>query len=312
MPLALPDLGGFTKERVQASDNTCPTAVAIKCNRMVDELHYPPGAEPEKPAAEEQPKVDPPKEEEPEIPADQPKEEEKPAPEKDKEPSDPITKKRSIYDDYKDKKAEARTEKERADAAEAQVEELKALLDTKDEAKTPTEKKQAANDIKEYAEKHKLDPDAMQELRDLIIKDVPKPEMPAGLKPEEIDEWRASRATAKQEAEDRVILAESSTVKSQLKINDDAELAKVMAEIVKLAHTKEFHDKEIEYIVWKNQDKLSKLVSPKRPSFESGGQHGEGEADADIDFSSGKVTPRQAQAAMEQHQRPANSIKRVQ
>lgn len=41
-----------------------------------------------------------------------------------------------------------------------------------------------------------------------------------------------------------------------------------MKEIVKLSHTAEFHDKEVDYIVWKRKAELSKLISPKKPSFE--------------------------------------------
>ena len=71
-----------------------------------------------------------------------------------------------------------------------------------------------------------------------------------------------------------------------------------MDELVKLAHTKEFHDKEVEYIVWKKQADLAKLVSPKKPSFESG-DHNISEAhETEVDFSSGKVTPEQAQKAI--------------
>ncbi len=71
-----------------------------------------------------------------------------------------------------------------------------------------------------------------------------------------------------------------------------------MNEVVRLAHTKEFHDKETDYIVWKNREALAKMVSPKKPSFEAGGQTQDSDAPAAVDFSSGRVTPEQAQRAV--------------
>lgn len=76
------------------------------------------------------------------------------------------------------------------------------------------------------------------------------------------------------------------------------ELDSVMKEIVRLSHTEEFHDKEVDYIVWKNRDALSKLVSPKKPSFESGGSPAEAAPEAEPDFSAGKgITPGMAEKA---------------
>ena len=69
-----------------------------------------------------------------------------------------------------------------------------------------------------------------------------------------------------------------------------------MQEIVRLAHTKAFHDKEVDYIVWKNRDALAEMVSPKKPSFEEGGQRGDS-ADTGRKAFSGKMTPMQAEQA---------------
>jgi hypothetical protein len=106
------------------------------------------------------------------------------------------------------------------------------------------------------------------------------------------------QAATQRQSEDQAVLAEAPKVKEQLGITDDAELQNVMAEIVKLSHTERFHDKEVEYIAWANREALSKMVSPKKPSFEAGGEGPEGQGD-NIDFGSGKVTPEMAQKSME-------------
>jgi hypothetical protein len=225
------------------------------------------------------------------------------------------TKKRSIYDDYKDRKREAKeaselaaSEKARADAAEARATELQALLEKKDDAKTPEERKEAKDDLEAFAENEGLKPDALKDLVGIIEKRLPKPEGGV-LTPEEAAEWRTERARAKAAAEDQAILSEGSKVKEQLAISDDTELQTVMKEVVRLAHTKEFHDKEVDYIVWKNKDALSKLVSPKKPSFEEGGQRGAAAEETEVEFS-GKITPGQAEKAMSSGTKRSYEIRR--
>lgn len=263
-----------------------------------EELHYPPGAEPEPktPAVEEPkaPEAEAPKPEDPKPQDPKAPEAEKPKDEPKDPPADPpINKKpRSIYDDLKDKKHEVKETRTQLEQAQSRITELEGLLAAKDDAKTPAEKSEAAKDIAEYATKHNLDPNAIEELTAVILAKVPKVEIPEGMTPDELADWRAGRATAKQQAEDQAVLAEAPSVKTQLTIHDDKELDTVMKEVVRLSHTPEFHDKEVEYIVWKNKDALSKLVSPKKPSFEKGGSSIDPAPEAEPDYTSGaKVTP---------------------
>ena len=81
-----------------------------------------------------------------------------------------------------------------------------------------------------------------------------------------------------------------------------------MDEVVRLTHTPEYHDKPVKYIVWDKQVELAKMVSPKKPTFESGGQRGEG-SDKDADFSSGGVTPLQAQQSLHEKRTSAFDIR---
>lgn len=288
------------------------------------ELHYPPGAEPETPpAAEVETKPETPA---PEVAPAEVKPEEKPegdkpadegkSPEGDKpadgdKPTDDLSKKpRSIYDDYKDKKQEAKDFQSVAITAAAALglelkgnespAELQELLQKAKDATTPKEKSDVADDLKAFAEEEDMSPEKLQKLIDLIGKRVPAPSIPDDLakKIEDVTAWKQEQDTkARRAEEDAAIVAYAPTVKTLLNVSDDAELKSIMEEVTKLAHTKEFHDKEVAYIVWKKQAELSKLVSPKKPSFESAGKRGETTPDAPVDYGSGKVTPAQAQAA---------------
>lgn len=217
-------------------------------------------------------------------------------------------KKRSLYDDYKDKKLEAKeaaaqaaAEKARADAAETKAAELQALLDKKDEAKTPQAKADAADDIKAFAEAEGLDADGLEKLAGFIEQRLSKKtQLPDDIQ-KEIEAnrtWRQEReAQDRRAAEDREIEAKAPAVKELLAVQNEADMPKLLDELKRLAHTTEFHDKEVEYIIWKKGEELKKLVSPKKASFESaGGGNAEPEKEA-VDFTTGKVTPQQAAAA---------------
>src|SRR3954463_1531190 len=89
---------------------------------MEDELHYPPGAEPEKPAEEpakpaapegEQPKPEG-EAEQPKPGEEKPPEAEKPNDEAKPEPEPTPIKKRSIYDDLKDERGKRKDAEQRA------------------------------------------------------------------------------------------------------------------------------------------------------------------------------------------------------
>lgn len=281
--------------------------------QVTDEQPTPPEVTPEAPADEPAPEAPA-----PEAPAAEEEKPEDATPES--EPADEppkVIKPRSIYDDLKDERKDRKTAQAQAEqwqatalsAAKAAgielsgtetLEDLQALLTAKATAETPAEEGAADDDLSSFAEAQGMSADALTQLITLIEKRVGRPALPEDIA-SELAEFRQWRNTSKQQeqraAEDQAILASAPAVQKQLDITDAAELKTVMDEVVKLSHTKEFHDKEIEYIVWKNQDKLAKLVSPKKDSFEQGGSHIQGDGAPAPDFSSGKVTPAQAAAA---------------
>jgi hypothetical protein len=292
---------------------------------MEDEKHFPPGTEPELPASEapqpesaevpqDKPKPEGEAKPEGETPAE-PEKEEAAKPEGEEEPPQ-LSKKRSIYDDLKDERrerkdaqAKAQTAEERAATAEAKAAELQALLDAKNDAKTPQEKSNADDELKTFAEAEGLSVEGLEKLVGIIGKRVSTPI------PEEVQKTLAEftkwQKTHKAQQEDQEILSAAPSVKTALDVHDDAELQSVMKEVVRLAHTPEFHDKEVDYIVWKNRDKLAKLVSPKKPSFESGTPSRAEGAEEKIDFGSGKVTPEQVEKALTSS-KPSYEIRRAQ
>lgn len=310
---------------------------------MPDEhLHYPPGAaptpspEPEKPnpetpAPEPQPDAPTP----PETPAPAAPEEDKgekpengegetPKPGGGDEPEQHLSNKpRSIYDDYKDLKKEKKTtetelaeERRLRSEAETRATELQKLLEERGEAVTPAEKAAVDDEIAAFAEKNGLQAEQLTGLVALlegrITKNLPKaPTLPEGLTSEDVKAFREQQAQLRRQQEDAAVLAEAPNIKKELGIADDAELAKVMAEVVRLSHTKELHDKEVGYIVWKHRDTLSKMVSPKRKSFEPGGNAIPNEPPAEVDFSDpNKLTPAQMQDEVQRGSLPSYEIRR--
>ena len=269
---------------------------------MEDELHYPPGAEPEKPADAPASEADKPEDDKAPEAVPKPEGEEKatgvePKPEaakpEDKKPEDPpepkLPKKRSIYDELKDERAKRKE-------AEDEVERLKnGGKPAEEPAKpaAPSDPEKPADELEAYAQENDLDAKELGRLADILAKRIPRADLSDEDKAalSDLKSWRAQQARS---AEDTEVRATAPTVQKELGITDATELGKVMDEVVRLSHTPEFHDKEVDYIVWKNKDALSKLVSPKKPSFESGGQNGDAPPEPEPDFSTGKVTPEQA------------------
>jgi hypothetical protein len=277
---------------------------------MDEALHFP-GQEQDAPAPEPQPEPTPETEPAPETPPEPTPETPEVEPETPETP-EVLLKKRSIYDDLKDTRKEKNAFKDAAVAAlEAQgvtltgketAEELQALAKkTPSNAPAPTAPSAPTDELEAYAQEHGLDASALARLVEVIGKRIPAAQLSEDDRKEleTLKGWKATKDAEEQRAaEDREVLATAPAVKTQLEVHDDAELATVMAEVVRLSHTAEFHDKEVGYIVWKNKDALSKLVSPKKPSFENGGSPAEAAPEAEPDFSSGKgITPAMAEKA---------------
>jgi hypothetical protein len=210
------------------------------------------------------------KKDEPDKPAEEapkPKEEPKAEPEKDK-PEDPKTplsedpkeppKPRSIYDDLKDKKKEVKTERELRVEAERQRDELQQKQDAQDE-------------LDVFAAEIGADPVAIKKMRDLFLKGY-QPEGNNSISKEDFDAfktWQADHAkTVEKQVFEEEFAAVTPTIKEMFPKATDEELGAIKIKLDELGHTKEWHDKSLDYVVFKNKDTLAALVSPKKRGME--------------------------------------------
>ncbi len=204
---------------------------------------------------------------------EEPKEtEEKPKEEPKEVLPDPIeTKKRSIYDNYKEKKSELKSERELRENFETENTELKAKLEALQNADTKEEKKEALDDIDELAKEINADPAYLRKLKTIFLKDV-KPTDDESLKKDLADfkDWK----TKNQEViEKQLFEDEFSTVLPQIKSDfpkiSDEEMKSVKQSLDKLSHSKEYHDKSLDYVVFKEKENLTALISPHKKGMET-------------------------------------------
>lgn len=202
--------------------------------------------------------------------------------ENDDEEPKPV-KKRSIYDDLKDKKREVKTERELREIAERERDELKEKLENINKAETPSEKSDAIDEFDEFAQEIDADPAIIKKMRDLILKGMTIPkELQEGLT--EFKAWKAenSKTVEKQRFQEE-LTAITPTLKEYFPTASETELQEIKDNLDKLAHSEGWHDKELDYIVFKNKDTLGKLVSPKKKGMESTGKVDDIPTDSNID-----------------------------
>ena len=258
------------------------------------------------------------------TPADQEEEtpEPEPTPEPDKVEPEPeptpekITKPRSIYKEHKETKRELKSTKSELETSQARITELEALLEHGGNAQTPADKAAIDDDLRSFAEAEGLDPEGLTKITNFLAKRIGNEKVPDSIqqKLNDLEAWKADQlATSQRSQEDRAIDAQAPAVKDQLKdlgfeVHVPAEADAIMTEVKRLAHTPEYADKPVKYIVWDKQQELAKMISPKKPSFETQVPNTAAAAASEIDFSKGGFTPEQAaKAALDD--RPDTSFK---
>jgi len=194
-------------------------------------------------------------------------------------------KKRSIYDEYKEKKSELKSERELREKAERERDEYAEKLKTLGNASTPEEKKEAKDELEQFAETNKLDPIAIKQMRDLFLKDVKLPEIDESLKKglSEFQEWKTKNqgAIEKQQFEDEFQKV-TPTIKELFPTASVDELKAIKKEVDNLAHSKDWNTKDLDYIVFKNKEVISALVSPKKRGMEGKGRQDVNEVTAEF------------------------------
>lgn len=200
---------------------------------------------------------------------------------------------RSIYHDLKDTRSDLKTERELREQAERERDELRAKLETK----PPVQ----ADDLDAFAAEIGADPQAIRKMRELFLKDMPassvSPELETKLA--QFEEWQKTNSTAI--AAQQFETEFQSAIPQLQKLFPAASQEDINAmkkEIDILAHTSEFHDKEIDYIAFRNQDKLAALISPRKRGLESKGRvdatHVPTTFDPNADIT--KMSPKEAEA----------------
>lgn len=209
------------------------------------------------------------------------------------EPKEP--KKRSIYNDLKDTRNDLKSEREAREKAERDLTELRSKLDGKPSVESK------ADDLDAFAAEIGADPQVIKKMQELFLKNMPastiSPELQTKL--EQFEKWQETNSSA---IEAQQFETEFQSAVPQLqKLFPNASKEDIVAmksEIDNLAHTPEYHDKEIDYIAFKNQDKLSTIITPRKRGLESKGRvdatHTPSTFDPNADIT--KMSPKEAEA----------------
>lgn len=229
------------------------------------------------------------------------------------EPKEPLAPKRSIYDDLKEKKVQVREAKEEVESMRAEnarlAQELETLKQAKVDAKTPVEKQTADEEIAAFAESIGAEPEAIAGLIPILEKRLNKGET---LSKEDLDFIKQVKAEQQKSAGQIAFNNEwdgfAPSLKAEFPHVSDADLASVRKEVERLAHTPEFHDKEIDYIYFKTKNSLSKLISPKRSSIDGGGAPAPVAETPVVTELSGKMSPMDVQNAIQKDKNSSSSL----
>ncbi len=204
-------------------------------------------------------------------------------------------KKRSIYNDLKDTRNDLKSEREAREKAERDLTELRSKLDGKPSVESK------ADDLDAFAAEIGADPQVIKKMQELFLKNMPastiSPELQTKL--EQFEKWQETNSSA---IEAQQFETEFQSAVPQLqKLFPNASKEDIVAmksEIDNLAHTPEYHDKEIDYIAFKNQDKLSTIITPRKRGLESKGRvdatHTPSTFDPNADIT--KMSPKEAEA----------------
>lgn len=226
--------------------------------------------------------VDEPKEEalKEEAKVEETPKEEEPKPDAPKEDLPEPREKRSIYDDYKEVKADKKSAIERAEQAERERDALQEKLDAIGNAPTPEKKQEAQDKFDEFAEKINADPQVIREMRELFVSDIKPTSSLTDADRTLLEEARAAKEEKMFEQEFKTV---TPTLKEFFPTVTEEEMEAIKKELDDISHTKEWADKSLDYIAFKQKDKLAALVSPKRRGIEPKNPKDVPQGDTDFD-----------------------------
>lgn len=194
-------------------------------------------------------------------------------------------KRRSVYDDLKDERVK-RQDAETRLAAEAQARaDLQTKFDALSQARPGEETKEAERDIRKFAEEKGADPELVEAILVEARKGLPQIDPALTERLERFEAWEKQNAeTVEKQRFENEFRATVPNIKEHFPTISDAELTTMESKLDELAHSKEWHDKSLDYIVFKNKSDLAALVSPKKRGMEDTRRQ-------DVDFSSAEFDP---------------------
>ncbi len=218
-----------------------------------------------------EPKADEPKlEDKPEPPVEEVKPEEPPEPLKTELDTKPA--KRSIYVDLKETRKEVKTERELREQAERERDELKVKLEAVSTASTPAERSDAVDDLEAFAKEIDADPAYLKKMQQVFLKGLPQQTVDTEAL-ERFKEWEKNNSQAiEAQSFEKEFQSTLPTIKTMFPDASADEVGLIRTKLDELAHTDQYHDKELDYVIFKNQDSIKALISPKKRGIESKGR----------------------------------------
>lgn len=264
------------------------------------------GATPENPQTPETPAEDTAKVETPAEPKVEPTDPKKPEDKtEDKKPDEPLqTKPRSIYDEFKEKKKEVREKDTEIEILKSQLSEkdqqIADLIQKGKDAETPAEKAEVSDEITALAEEIGADPAGIAKLTEFLKSKVKSDD--SGITKEDIELVRNFTKTQSLDQAKAKFNSEWDKFEPALKAEfphaSAEELANIKKEVDLLAHSPRYNTYEVDYIYFKEKGNLSKLISPKRPSYEGGDMKPAPQGGKDVEINE-KSSPMDVQRATE-------------
>lgn len=180
--------------------------------------------------------------------------------------------KRSIYVDLKETRKEVKTERELREQAERERDELKAKLDAVATATTQSERNNAVDDLEAFAKEIDADPAALKKMQQVFLKGLPQATVDTEVL-ERFKEWEKNNSQAiEAQSFEKEFQSTLPTIKTMFPDATADEVNLIREKLDELAHTDQFYDKELDYVIYKNQDSIKSLISPKKRGIESKGR----------------------------------------
>jgi len=193
--------------------------------------------------------------------------------------------KRSIYDEYKDTKRDLKSEKAAREELSAQLDAYREKYGDLSADATPEERQEALDEIGAFAQKIGADPATIREMRSLFLKDAG---VPADIV-EDIKEFKTWKEKNQEVLEKQQFEQEFKevvpTIRELFPTVSQDELDIVKEKIDELAHSKDWHDRDLDYIVFKNKAALAPLISPRKRGMENKGRNREEGESTSVDLS---------------------------